>query len=106
MAGFTKIAEHDAEPEQVIQYPGAGPTQQAQPQKPAGPGLAAQMMTIALGALSQRALVALSSLFTAAALLSVWWLFDLCLPGPSPLQLIGLSIYGLFVLLLEFVRRR
>lgn len=100
MAGFTRVSEHETEDQQVIQHPAAASTRQE------SPGMAAEIMSIALGALSKRAVVAVSSLFTAAALLSVWWLFDLCLPSPTPLQLIGLSIYGVFVLLLEFVRRR
>lgn len=103
MPGFQRVSEHDTDAEQIIPYPSTGPAQAARQE---GPGMAAEIMGIALGALSKRAVVAVSSLFTAAALLSVWWLFALCLPAPTVLQLVGLTIYGVFVLLLEFVRRR
>lgn len=98
MPGFTQISTRE-EDRDVIPLPSATAKQE-------GPGMGAEIMAIALGALTKRAVVAVSTLFTAAALLSVFWLFDLCLPAPTPLQLIGLSIYGVFVLLLEFVRRR
>lgn len=65
-----------------------------------------RLLGLALQALGQRALVAISALFTAAALFSAWWLWNSALPDPKPLQLIGLGMYAAFVLVLEWVRRR
>jgi len=63
------------------------------------------MMMMALKALSQRALVALASLFTLAAMASVfalaWVMVD-----PNILQLTKLGMYGLFVLAALYVVRR
>lgn len=65
-----------------------------------------KLLALSLQALSQRALVALSALFTAGALFSAWWLWNETLPAPTGLQLVGLAMYGAFILALEWVRRR
>lgn len=70
------------------------------------PGIEIQTMMLALGALSKRSLVALSNCFTAAALASAWLLWDKVLPEPSVLQLVGLGGYAVFLLSLEWIRRR
>lgn len=67
---------------------------------------AIQMLQIGLAALSKKAVVALSTIFTGAALFSAWWLWAAILPNPSTLQLVGVGMYAAFLLALEFVRRR
>jgi hypothetical protein len=67
---------------------------------------AARVTLMMISALSNRAVVALSSLFTAGALLSAWVLWRSILPDPSPVQLAGLGGYALFVLAIEYIRRR
>lgn len=63
-------------------------------------------LMFALKALSQRALVALSACFTGAGLFSAWWLWRSVLPQPTIEQLIGVSLYAVFFLCLEYLRRR
>ena len=68
--------------------------------------LATQMLTIALTALSQRALIAIASLFSitlAATAFFLWWMI---LPNPSINQLVGLGMYALFILALHIIRYR
>ncbi len=67
---------------------------------------AAEMLALALKGLSQRATIALSNLFTAAGLLSAWWLWSTILPQPTDRQLVGVTLYAVFLLALEFVRRK
>ena len=69
-------------------------------------GAALQLLLLSLKSLSQKTIVALSSLFTLATVFSVWWLFDNDLPAdPSTRQLVGLGLYGTFVLLVHWMRR-
>ena len=66
---------------------------------------ASQMLFMALKALSQRALVALSacfSLITVGSAFALWWRV---LPEPSVLQLVGLGLYALFLLSIHILRR-
>ena len=80
------------------------------PERPAKPAAAEQHLTglllMSLRALSQRAVVALSTLFTLALAASAFWLWGEVLAHPTAPQLVGLGMYGGFVLALEFVRRR
>lgn len=64
-----------------------------------------QALMLGLGALSQRALAALSSLFTLVTIASAFWLWYVT-PEPSPYQLIKLAMYGLLVLAINWVVRR
>lgn len=65
------------------------------------------LLLLSLKALSQRALIAISSLFTTAAVGSTWWLFDTDIPAdPTTHQLIGLGLYGAFVLTVLWLRRK
>ena len=95
MPGFTKIAEIETEAGQVVEHPAMQRDQ----------NMAAEIMGIALKALSQRALVAFASLFTAATVASAWWLWLQAPPDPSVKQLVGLALYGLFILSLHVIRR-
>lgn len=78
--------------------------------QPAINAVSIQMLTMALKALSARAVAALSYLwremFTAAGLYSAWYLWQAAGTNPSVSQLIGLGMYGMFILALELVRRR
>ena len=67
---------------------------------------AASMLMLALRALSQRALVAASTLFTLLALASACWLWWTVLPDPTVNQLVGLALYGLLIVAVEIIRRR
>jgi hypothetical protein len=67
---------------------------------------AAQMLAMALRALSQRALVAAASLFTLLTCATVFWLALVIVPRPDVMQLIALGAYALFVLALNFLVRR
>ena len=91
--GF-EVVEGD---ETVVQHPATAKVDHA---------AATQMLMLALKALSQRALVAASTLFTAAGLFSAWWLWSSVLPNPTTFQLVGLGGYAIFILALEWVRRR
>lgn len=92
------------------QRPGFSIVDEQQPAAPqpsqAPPGAAVRMLTIALGALAQRTLVALSSLFTLSTVASAWWLWWSILPAPSDRQLIALGLYAVFVLSANVIVRR
>jgi hypothetical protein len=64
------------------------------------------MMLLALRALSQRALTAVSNLFTLGLVASVWWLISGTLPNPTPMQLTGIAGYAVFCVVVDVVRRR
>lgn len=64
-----------------------------------------QMLLLGLKALSQRALVALSACFTLLTVASAFALWWRVLPEPSVFQLVGLGLYGVFVLAVHLVRR-
>lgn len=67
---------------------------------------ALQVLLLTLKTLSQKTLVAIASLFTLATVVSAFWLFNNALPSnPSVNQLIGLALYGLFVLAIHWVKR-
>ena len=65
------------------------------------------LLLLALKALSQRALIALASLFTLLTVGSVFWLC-LTLPEPNLYHLIQIAMYALFVLAANYLvlRRR
>lgn len=65
------------------------------------------VLLLSLKTLSQRTLVAIGNLLTIASVASVWWLFNEALPtNPSVNQLVGLGLYGLFVLVVHRVAGR
>lgn len=67
---------------------------------------ATSLMLLSLKTLSQKTIVALSALFTLLTAASVFAIAFVISASPSVLQLVLLGLYGVFVLLLEFVRRR
>jgi hypothetical protein len=67
---------------------------------------AMQILMLSLVVVGKRFITALSHLFTAAALLSAWLLWRSVLPSPTVTQLIGVTLFGAFVLAIEWVRRK
>jgi hypothetical protein len=63
------------------------------------------LLLLSLKALSQRALVALSSLFTLLTVFSAFWLWW-SIPHPDAYQLVGLGMYAVFVLAANFIVKR
>ena len=63
------------------------------------------MLTIALKALSQRALTAASDLFSLLTVGSAFWLWS-TIPEPNDRQIISLTLYGLMVLAINIIVRR
>jgi hypothetical protein len=68
--------------------------------------IALDTILLALKALSQRTLVALSQLFTLLTCASAFALWYSVLPNPNSYQLVGLALYGGFILLLHLVKRK
>ena len=69
---------------------------------------AASMLLASLRALSQRTIIAVSNLFVLATAASAFWLWLVTLPNPSIQQLVGLALYGILVLSVDWLvlRRR
>lgn len=66
---------------------------------------ATSVILFALKALSQRALIALESLFTLITVGSAFWLW-MSIPEPNVHQLVGLGMYAAFVLAANVIVRR
>ena len=73
--------------------------------EPQASGVQIAMLTLALKALSQRALVAIADLFTLLTVGSAFWLWA-SIPAPNDRQIIALSIYACFVLAANYIVRR
>lgn len=86
------------------------PSAQQQPKPPARDPeqhrAAVAAVKLLIATLSQKTLAALSSLVTGAALFSAWWLWTSILTEPTVNQLVGVSLYALFLLAIEYIRRR
>lgn len=69
--------------------------------------VATSMLLTSLRALSQRALIAISTLvgglFVLATAGSAFWLWLVTMPNPTVLQLIGLTLYATLILLLNWL---
>lgn len=74
-------------------------------QAPQATGVQIAMLTIALKALSQRALVAATDLFTLITCAGAWWLWYLT-PSPTYQQIVHNSIFAVFVLAANYIVRR
>lgn len=92
---FRVVADVAAEPD-------AAPIPQAQQQA----RQATQLLLTALAALSQRAVVAIASLFSLALAGSVFWLALAVAQQPSDRQIGVLGLYAAFVLALHWIKRR
>lgn len=68
--------------------------------------LATNALTLALTALSQRALVALASMFSLLTVASVFWLGMAISSDPNPYQITTLAIYAAFVIAVNIIVRR
>lgn len=82
-----------------------GGTETEQSPAPVDNGVAIAMLTVALKALSQRALVAATDLFTLITCAGAWWLWYLT-PEPTYQQIVHNSIFALFVLVTNYIVRR
>lgn len=67
-----------------------------------GERFAIDALAVAIGAISKRAVVALSELFTLATVFSAFWLWW-SIPDPNPHQIVALSIYAVFVLTANYI---
>ena len=107
MAGF-KVVEGAAVPQQdqTITQQQLEASQRAQAAAAAQAQQAMQILMLSLKTVGQRFIIALSSLFTAAGLASVWFLWEQVLPKPSVTQITGIAIYSVFFLSVEYVRRK
>lgn len=63
-------------------------------------------LMLGLGALSKRTLIALSNLFTLLTVISAFALWWSVLPNPTLYQLVGLTIYAVFLLIVNWLVRR
>ncbi len=82
-----------------------GGTEVDPPTAPQATSVQIAMLTLALKALSQRALVAATDLFTLITCVGVWYLWFL-IPEPNDRQIIALTIYGAFTLAANWIVRR
>lgn len=92
---------------EIVSETEAGEDQpQAAPAKQPGNDASIKAIMLALKALSQRTIVALSSLFTLVTVLSAWYLWMVTLPNPSVQQLVGLGLYGVLVIVVNLIVKR
>jgi flagellar biosynthesis protein FliP len=91
MSGFKLVGDVEADPP---------PPHQAQAQQ------ATRLLLTALAALSQRAVVAIASLFSLVLAGSVFWLALSVAQAPTDRQIGVLALYAAFVVVLHVVRRR
>ncbi len=66
-------------------------------------GIASEALVLALKALSQRALVALASLFSLLTVGAVFWLAMSVSANPSVYQIVTLGIFSAFVLVMNWI---
>jgi hypothetical protein len=78
----------------------------APPTSPPDTEFATNALTLALTALSQRALVALASLFSLLTVASVFWLGMAISANPNPYQITTMAIYAAFVTCVNIIVRR
>lgn len=64
------------------------------------------LLMLALKTLSQRTIVAIAALRGMVLAGTVFWAAMSILPSPNTDKLVGLGLYGLFVLILEYVAYR
>lgn len=67
---------------------------------------ATRALMLALAALGQRFVIALSNWFTAGTIAAAWWLWYSVLPTPTILQLVGCGMFAVFILAIEVIRRK
>lgn len=100
--GTPEIEEEIGDPLSVA---GTPPPSHVEPRSRAVEQAAMAMLFTAVKALSQRAVIALGNLYAlllAASAFVLWWRV---LPAPTVKQLVGLALYGCFVLAVMLARR-
>lgn len=68
--------------------------------------VATDMLMLALSALSQRFTVALANLFTLVTVASAFYLWVLALDNITTTQIVGLTIYSLFILAVNIYAKK
>lgn len=91
---------------QTNEKPAAAPRAKAQKDTTDDNKAAAQFLNLMFATLSARTVAIFSAAFTVAGLVSCFWLWSQILIAPSVFQLAGGTIYCVFVILLEIVRKR
>lgn len=81
------------------------PATETEPEQSSADRTGFELLRIGLKALSQRALVAASALFTLLTVASAFWLF-LSIKDPNPMQLTLLGMYAVFVLAANVIVKR
>jgi len=87
-----EVIQDELEPEKAVPSTGAQP-----------PGL--DLLLLSLKTLSQRAITAVTNLFTLVTMAGTWFLWYKT-PDPNPLQIAHLSIFAAFVLAANWLVRR
>ena len=82
-----------------------GGTEIEKPSSEANNAVAIAMLQIGLKALSQKALTAISDLFTLLTVGSAFWLWW-SIPTPNYNQIVSLALYGLLILAINVIVRR
>lgn len=78
---------------------------EAEPKPAVENGVAIAMLTIGLKALSQRALTAVTDLFSLLTIASCFYLWFLT-PKPDVYQIVSLTLYGCLILAINWIVRR
>ena len=101
--GFTQVEDD------ILQFPDPQPAAAPPPRSAVSSAIDAQavrMMQLALGALSQRAVVALASLFMLATVGAAFYIWLLIINEPTQLQIAAASIFSGFILLINYLNLR
>ena len=69
------------------------------------PGIAVDLLALGLKTVSQRAITAITNLFTLVTMAGTWWLWYQT-PDPNSTQIVSLSIFAAFVLAANWLVRR
>ena len=64
---------------------------------------ATSILFASLKALSHRAVIAVANLFVLLTAISAFWLWFVTMPSPTILQLVGLTLYGVLILCLNWL---
>jgi hypothetical protein len=97
-------AEYFTQPASEIPAPPGGYGTEIPPPPPRpSERFASTILFASLKALSQRTLIALSNLFVLVTAISAFWLFYTTMAQPTVLQLVGLFLYGVLILLMDWL---
>ena len=100
--GEGEIGESVPDPALLFGQPPSPPPQPTAPPQRLE-NAATTMLLTSLRALSQRTVVALANLFVLATVASAWWLWYVTMPAPNTSQLVGLALYGVLILALNWL---